>query len=174
MHQYRLGDDLLERSSAEKDLRVLVDNMLAMSQQFALVKKANGILGCIKRSVASRSRKVILPLYSALVRPHLEYRIHFLSPWYKKDKDLQEIVQWRATKMVKTLEHLPYEERLSNISLFSLGKERLKGNLINIYKYLKGGGRQTNEARLFSVMCSDRLLLLVLKPEHRMFHKNMR
>ncbi|GAB0205625.1 mitochondrial enolase superfamily member 1 [Grus japonensis] len=67
MHQYRLGVDLLGSSSAEKDLRVLVDSKVSMSQQCALVaKKANGILGCIQKSVASRSREVILPLCSAL------------------------------------------------------------------------------------------------------------
>ena len=74
MHQYRLGDDWMERSSAERGLRVLVDNRLAMSYQCALVaKKASVILECIKKSMASRLKEVILPLYSALVRPHLEY-----------------------------------------------------------------------------------------------------
>ena len=77
-YQYRLGYDLLERSSAEKDLGVLVDDRLVMSQQCALVdKRTNGILECIKRSMASRPRKVFFPIYSALVRPYVDYYVQF-------------------------------------------------------------------------------------------------
>jgi len=106
MHQYRLGVHLLESSSVERDLGVLVDDKLTMSQQYALgAKKANGILGCIKRSVASRSREVLLPLCSALVRPHLEHSVRFWAPQFKKDQELLERDWWRATKMMRGLDN---------------------------------------------------------------------
>ena len=77
LHNYKMGDTWLSKTTREKDLGIVVNHKLNMSQQCNVAtKKANAILGCINRSIVSKSCEVLVSLYSALVRPHLEYCVY--------------------------------------------------------------------------------------------------
>ncbi|GAB0188912.1 hypothetical protein GRJ2_001356500 [Grus japonensis] len=154
-HKYRLGGERIESNPEEKDLGVLVDEKLNMSWQCVLVpQRPNCVLGRIRRSVTSRLREVILPLYSALVRPHLEYCVQLWGSQCKTDMNLLEQVQQRAMKMIRGLDHLSCEDRLRELGLFSLEKRRLWGHLLIVaFQYLKEAYRKAGEG-LFAMALS--------------------
>jgi len=108
-----------------------------------------------KKNVASKSREVIVPLYSALLRCYLKSCVQLQSPQRKKDTDLLEWVQRRATKIISRMEHLVYVENLRELGLFSLQKRRLQGDFIAAFLYQKWAYKKAGEG-LFTRACSDR------------------
>uniref|UniRef100_A0A803K1Z4 Reverse transcriptase domain-containing protein n=1 Tax=Xenopus tropicalis TaxID=8364 RepID=A0A803K1Z4_XENTR len=171
---YTLNGTALGKSIMEKDLGVLVDNKLGCSKQCqAAAARANRVLSCIKRGIDSREEGVILPLYRALVRPHLEYAVQFWSPVLKRDITELERVQRRATKLVKGMESFSYEERLAKLGLFTLEKRRLRGDMITMYKYIKGSYNNLSNV-LFTSRSFQRTRGHPLRLEEGRFHLNIR
>ena len=136
---YSIENKVLDGSEEERDLGVIVQSNLKVSSQCAkVVKTANKILGLIKRTFVTRDVNTIRSLYKSLVRPHLEYCVQAWRPWLKKDIELIEGVQHRATKIITGFNNLSYEQRLAAIGLTTLETRRLRGDLIEVFKIIKG------------------------------------
>jgi hypothetical protein len=132
---YEMFGKVLKKSSEQKDLGVIVTNNLKNTKQCTTAcSKANKILGLISRNFSYKTINTIRSLYTALVRPHLEYAVQFWSPHFKKDIAKIESVQRRATKLVPGLRTSTYHERLKKMNLFSMEKRRKRGDMIQVFK----------------------------------------
>ena len=138
-NNYVMDGNILEEVDIERDLGIITQSNLKWNEQCAnAVKSANMTLGMIKRSFSYLDKDMVLQLYTSLVRPKLEYSIQAWRPYLKKDIELIEKVQRRATKLVPLLKGKPYEERLKELNLTTLETRRLRGDLIEMFKILKG------------------------------------
>ncbi|KAK7106602.1 hypothetical protein V1264_017836 [Littorina saxatilis] len=146
----------LESSSAEKDLGVNVDTELKFSKHVETqVNKANIILGLIRRSYEHLDAETLRLLFVALVRPHLEFANVVWSPRLEKDKNLIESVLRRATKCIPGVKTLSYEERLRVLKVPSMCYRRIRGDMIEAYKFVHGYYDCKNPLELNS-LCNTR------------------
>jgi len=133
--KYDMNNIQLECVSEENDLGVIITGDLKWEKQCSeAVKKANRMLGMIKRNFVDRSKDTIISLYKSLVRPNLEYCCQIWSPYYKKDMKLIEVVQRRATKLVTGMKELNYNDRLKQLGLQRLEGRRMRSDLIETFK----------------------------------------
>ena len=123
----------------EKDLGVSINTNMNVSEQCRIAaSKGNQILGMIRRNITYKEKSLIVPLYKAIVIPHLEYCIQAWSPYLRKDIDMLETIQRRATKLIPGLRYLTYEERLKECGMTTLETRRLRGDQIEVFKILNG------------------------------------
>lgn len=133
-----LGSDI-PSTTLEKDLGVLISSDLKFTRQcLAAEKKAQKVLGYIRRHFRYRNKDIVLPLYNALVRPVLEYAVQFWSPTLQCDIKRLERVQARATRLIPAIRFKGYGRRLRDLNLLTLDKRRLRGQLIETFKALRG------------------------------------
>ena len=136
---YNLDQRKLKIVEIEKDLGVHIDNKLTFEEHINLiVKKANSLLGMIRRSFVHLDATMFKQLYVSIVRPHLEYAAPVWNPHVKKMIILLENVQRRATKLLTSLKDLPYKDRLKKMNLPTLQYRRYRGDMIEVYKMTHG------------------------------------
>ena len=134
---YLLGDQQMRVVETEKDLGVVLDSQLYFeNHMLEKIKKANSVMGVIRRSYTYLEDKTFLLLYKALVRPHLEYCNQVWCPRLQKHTNIIENVQRRATRMIPGMRDKTYEERLRQLKLPTLHYRRKRGDMIEIYKIL--------------------------------------
>ena len=136
---YVMGGTIISKTVKEKDLVVTMNANMKVSEQCRIAtSKGNQVLGMIRRNITYKEKSLIVPLYKAIVRTHLEYCIHAWSPYLRKDIDMLEKIQRRATKLIPELRDQTYEERLKECGLTTLETRILRGDKIEVFKILNG------------------------------------
>lgn len=175
-HNYTMGGTTLSTTSSEKDLGIIITSNMKLSTQVAkAASTANSMLGRIKRTFTCLDEETLPALYKALVRPRMEYAIQTWSPYLKKDIKMLEKVQRRATKLVRSISHLTYQDRLKHLKLTTLEKRRQRGDMIQVFKLLKGFDHVNMEGNFLKLDENQRTRghnLKLCKPRHRTWKRN--
>ena len=137
--EYKMGDAVLGRITQEKDLGITFSADMKILEQCGIAaSKGNQILGLIRRTIMYKEKQLIVSLYKAIVRQHLEHFIQTWRPYRKMDIDKVERIRRRATKMIPELRDLSYESRLLQCGLTTLETRRLRGDQIEVFKITNG------------------------------------
>ena len=137
--EYKIGDAVLGRTTQENYLGVTFSGDMNVSEQCRIAaSKGNQILWLIRRTITYKEKQLIVPLYKAIVRPHLEYCFQAWRPYREKDTDKLETIQRRATKMIPELRYFSYESRLLQCGLTTLETRRLRADQIKVMRMLIG------------------------------------
>ena len=138
-YDYFIGDERIQTTLIEKDLGVQTSKSLKPEEHIAyIVKKANNLLGCIRRTYTDKSLQNMINLYKTLVRPLLEYCQQVWSPYLVKDIKKVDDVQRRFTRMINGMKGLSYDQRLQRCNLISLQRRRERSDLVETYKIMNG------------------------------------
>ena len=140
--EYKMGDEKLEEVEEEKDLGVWIHSSMKPSTQCErAANSANKALGMMFRAFHYRTTETLVPLFKTFVRPTLEFACSAWSPWTAKDEETLEVVQKRLVRALSNVQGASYEERLEKAGLTTLKDRRIRGDLIEAFKTLKGFNR---------------------------------
>ena len=137
--QYYLNNQQIKSVTSEKDLGVYITEDLKQHKHVAeIAKRANRMLGMIKRTITCKSIENIMSYYKSLVRPIIDYASGIWNPYHKKDIIKLEKIQRRATKIITELRNKPYDARLKKCKLMTLEQRRRRYDQIEMFKVMKG------------------------------------
>ena len=134
---YNMSSQQLPTADQQWDRGIIITKDLKCQQQTEKsCKMAHRVLWFISGNIRYKNKELILPLYKSLDRPHLEHAVQFWSPHLRSDIDKLEKKQRRATKMIPEIRNHSYHQRIQDLDLIGLVQRRLRGHLIEVFKYL--------------------------------------